>query len=646
MAARVRIPGIVLALTGLAAGATILLSRCRSPRPNPTPASTKFLSQAPEESKSVLWELSGYCYRMVNGREVPVAGARIRVTNDEQRLEAEEGTTDAGGHFRMDVEILKRVFPEDRASGPQAWAEDKGLATRKGTLIQGLPDRNNRPYSGKVRLRLHPHATLRGRVVDASGHLVPRAFVEFVDPARHEKKEYHSHHQYLEDGTFRFRCFHIALLKVRAHDDSVGVSPWVSVDITGFRETRIPDLVLQPQEVIEGIARFPDGRPVPHLHLEVRRNFGQYGHSVCLENETYEGYGRFSSADLHTDARGRFRAACLRPGEYEIRLFQDFSRDPLARNARTGQRDVELLVDISVLVLLAWDEGGNPVKKARYRIRTWYPPLAAIAAARYAARGDLTDLVHEYARGYIDDADGKVDFVHPETFHVIALVEAGYEVREHAVHFGPGEFLKTVILVKKPIREKAHITFSLRDETGEEVPDCTVRLTPMIPQGRFAYTTRAHVVPGTPIPDLSPGRYHLRLEGVVWKHCGFEPSLSWKSVEDTVTLAPGHNHFSYRTWLWSHLTVWAGLPLDMNQELEDLSSVTLIGNSIRKRLGFVHFMSGIFMGPVPWCTPCTELPPGRYRVRVNVPGHYRVEKTVDLKKGRYTTLEIEYDDRD
>jgi len=298
--------------------------------------------------------------RAVGPNDEPIAGAAVRlsiVRGEARSPPTPPCATDAEGRCEPDLSAW-RALPSVRRA-----AADLGISVSApgrptgrlhvdaATLLRGgLVER---------RVVLEPGAVLRGRVV-ASASPVADARVKLELPSVTSMTSTDG------EGRFEFWLIEPGAHRLVAEAPGKGAAG-KTVDLDETRDTDAGDLDLVGPGVIEGVARFPDSKPVAGLAVlawDASRPMPSQGFWTEAEPKFPPG-GLVVTVD-RTDDHGRFRLAGLRPGRYAVSYGLETDE-----THETGATGVVLVVPNSRLRFRVVDEAGDPVPGARYTARSF-----------------------------------------------------------------------------------------------------------------------------------------------------------------------------------------------------------------------------------------------------------------------------------
>jgi hypothetical protein len=557
------------------------------------------------------WRLAG---RVSHPDGAPVAGAEVEVDlcRGDLRRHLASAHSDPQGHYEADLGALA-----DLPEVPRGAAHLEVRARAAGHLPPPRRDvpvpREAPAHPLRLDLVLKAGACLTGRVVDADGAPVPRAWVS-GDGAGRMQGFTDAHGRYV---------LGIPASGVYALHTSVGgrgTGALKDLRLLADEDAQAPDLVLHGPGTLEGTAVYPDGTPAAGVDLHAWSESGD------------EGAPGITFGSARSDKGGRFRFAGLRRGTYVVGAWWLHPDPGHATAWPTGAQDVRVVLRSTSILVRVVDRGGHPVPGATFTLQG-EDGRREFSQAGSVLRADGMVAVGVHAGGHVhltaDAGPGlkaSLDVTAPEGVHAI---------RRDLVLGGAGgpPTGRLRILVSAPDGTRIP-TFSAslrREGTLMEMVDASFLtpakddgLLPPVPTGRFVVEVR----PGLAGLDARPTALWFSIEAPAEVRAGQETVLR-------VTARPGG-----RLRLTLHAPAGQPSPADLHVEARPLSgepAVALTSFVTRTKDGW-SLASAATPG-VP-CVAGPLLEPGRYTVRVTATGVRPAEVLTDVAAGQLRDVEV------
>lgn len=277
--------------------------------------------------------------RRISGRVLqagaPAASAHVQLTDNGHLWETQ---TDAQGRFAFD-ELRESSYVLQAVKEPERALQT--VTFRKGPM-EGLT------------LELSPPAFLEGTVSDEAGAPVEGAEVEAHGPWRN------SAGKVATDARGRYRLGPLA-------KGTYGVSVQADSYLDHFSNKNLPedgstqDFTLKKIVPVEGIAVDTEGRPLPHLPLELWRPGERAGSYILIHHRR----PNMPATVVKTDERGAFMLPAPAPGPYELATDSSEVRFT-SMTVVAPAHEVRFVVNRGLsLEGVLMDEAGKPVQGAQ-----------------------------------------------------------------------------------------------------------------------------------------------------------------------------------------------------------------------------------------------------------------------------------------
>ncbi len=435
-----------------------------------------------------------------DGDRLPGATVQARASDalDEAGGDIDLGTTttDGNGDFVVSVACLTQITPLRRRALELAIdvSDPNHLSAHWSTSLTDALD------SGRIDFELpSSDGVLVGHVVSPAGSPVADATV-FTDESGRSRDT---------DASGRFELEVDEPDELYAVHPRFGASEVVHVDATNGRVEPIELRLVRPLGVISGRVRDVSGAGVPAHEVLLRR---------CWDPPSPDGRGDSERLGLDevtvlTDADGRFRVCCLKPGRYEVDWsgFDEWPSHPRddrsgSVEAETGSPPLDLVVPLIHLDVDVVDRNDEPLRGATVLARLTMPD-----------GGLFTDQLGTEWRE-IENHPARLWLAAGWSGTVESSVPGSAIARETFRIDAPGS--NRVKLVLRALRAGEGVRLHAADATGRPVENMTVHVTGLRLGSEVALPLHGSVDAGFRVPDgillpLPPGAYRLQLTPAV-----------------------------------------------------------------------------------------------------------------------------------
>jgi hypothetical protein len=605
---------------------------------------------------------------------------------DHKRVLA-RGASDANGSAALELEVPTALL-DDWGASARLWGHVAHPGKRAYLKTTMLPEGDDRAV-----LKLFPRAgaSLTGRVLRSDGTPAHPAKVQLY-PASEPGAEY----VYNEDscyvdahGGFQLDADEAGVFDVQVSAPGQGSAGLRGVSLAATDEPGYVELQLSGDGVVAGVLLDPDGKPVPRYRLwclpaEHREEWLGYLHDPQQIPHEWGGglYGDHGS----TDEQGRFEFEGLRAGDYHLRghtaksgYYEELLTD---RPVPSGTRDLELrLARHRVLARILDHEGERVEVEPMHRPGRDELPLHALYIEECNAEGRLLQserYTHE-TRERLANGDIVLDVL-PGRSYVLGVFSRECELVEVRFDVTPGDYEHLITVNLSPPAPETLLEVELQTPDGMPFEESNTQRLYAPHSGRLVWKSSNYNREPTARLAIGPGRYRWSAdaEPMRGRHGERFSATPHSPVTDELEVLAGRlNRFERRLGdsgrvsllvtsarapqpvLTSESPEWEAL--DWEEQIRITSGAARVsfeqsGRTSRPSFGHGHGgdlgirlpIGGTLEAPfVPIghrLETVDPIPPGHYRLVVELDGLGKREQSIEVREGELTEVTISFDD--
>ena len=546
---------------------------------------------------------------------------------------------------------------------------------------------------GETPLKLFPRggASIFGRVLRADGTPANPGEVQLF-PAGTPEGEWVSNEDsaYLDaHGGFQLDADEAGTYDVQVTASGQGTAGLRGLSIEGTGEPEYVELVLSGDGVIAGVLLDPDGVPVPRYRMwcapeQYRDEWVGYLHDP--RRVPHEWGGGLFGDHRSTDEDGRFRFEGLQPGRYLIRghtAKSGYYEEVLTeRLVETGTLDLELKLARHRVLARVLDHEGKPVEvDQEHRPERDELPKHALYIEECDASGRLlkAERYSHETRPRLANGDLVLD-VQPGKSYVLGVFSRECALVEQRFDVTPGDYEQVITVQLPPPAPGTVLEVELQTPGGEAYEGDNGQRLYAPDSGRLLWETSRYQDESTIRLAIGPGRYRWVADaeptrghhGERWSATPYAPVsdelvvLGGRVNQFERSLSPAGRlsllvtstrpatgagaldeaAFERLDWLDQLRVQNGGAAVRLERNGEVLRPAfnlgrpsDIVGESIT-----LHNLEGPWVVVGERMKTVDPIPPGRYRLVVELDGLGIRERTIDVRADDLTEVSVSFDD--